>query len=725
LKKNYLTLFVALCVVAFSTITAQQKEITLKEIWHGAFRAQGLDALRSLSNGKQYAVLNSNRSIGSSSIDVYNYETGNKVKTLISTSDIPEIPYIFSYQMNSDESKIVLSVALDPVFRRSTLGTYYVYDIATKKATLLSDKKIQEPTFSPDGRKVAYGYKNNLYYKDLITGREIQVTTDGVKNGVINGITDWVYEEEFAFVRAFDWSKDSSNIAFIRFDETDVPEFSMDIYGSQLYQKQQVFKYPKAGEANAKVSLHIYNLNSNKVSKIDLSSYNNYYIPRLQWTNESNILSVQLLNRHQNELDLVFVNATDNTTTSILKETDNAYVEITDNLTFLNNNSFIWTSEKNGWNHIYHYAKDGKLIKQITQGEWEVTHYYGFDSNTGRIYYQSIENGSINRDVYSISKSGRNKVRLTNKTGTNSASFSSDYSYFINSFSNSETPPIYTLHKALKGSQIREITNNNGLKNRLMEYKISPKEFSTLSVNGNDLNMYMIKPLDFNPNKQYPLLMHQYSGPGSQMVANSWNGANDYWHQMLAQQGRIIVVLDPRGTGFKGRDFKKMTQRQLGKYEVQDQIAAAKKLGELPYIDATRIGIWGWSYGGFMSSNCLFQGSDTFSMAIAVAPVGSWRYYDTIYTERYMTTPQENALGYDANSPISHVEKLKGKFLLVHGTADDNVHVQNSMRLVEALVQANKEFDWAIYPDKNHGIFGGNTRLHLYTKMSNFIKDNL
>jgi dipeptidyl-peptidase-4 len=409
-----------------------------------------------------------------------------------------------------------------------------------------------------------------------------------------------------------------------------------------------------------------------------------------------------------------------------LEEKDDAYVDVTDNLTFLNNNSFFWTSEKDGWNHIYQYDKNGKLLNQVTKGLWEVTAYYGFDQNTGRVYYQSTENGSINRDVYSILPSGKNKIRLTQQTGTNDADFSADYTYFIGSFSDANTPYVFTLNEAKTGKILREIKNNTDLKNLLASYKISPKEFSTININGEDLNMYMIKPLGFDETKQYPLFLYQYSGPGSQNVANKWMGGNDYWHQMLAnEQDIIIACVDGRGTGFKGRDFKKMTQKELGKYEVQDQIAVAKKLSELPYIDASRTGIWGWSYGGFMSSNSLFQAPDTFEMAIAVAPVTSWRFYDSIYTERYMETPQENPTGYDENSPLSHVNGLKGKFLLVHGSADDNVHVQNSMRLIEALVQAKKQFDWRIYPDKNHGIYGGNTRLHLYTLMTDFIKKNL
>ena len=722
LPKGILLLF----ITAITTISAQQKDITLEDIWsNGTFRTERLDALRSLNNGTEYSVLNHDRKNRSSSIDVYDYKTGDKTVTLFDSGSVRRFDNIYSYEFSNDESKLLLATQLDQIYRRSSRGTYFVYDISSKELTLVSTDKIQEPTFSPDGSKIAYGFENNLYVKNLVTGEVKQITKDGAKNSIINGITDWVYEEEFGFVRAFDWNKTGDKIAFIRFDETNVPQFSMDIMGQELYPSQQVFKYPKAGEENAEVTLHLYDVNNETISKIDLSSYNNYYMPRLKWTSNASILSVQLMNRHQNKLDLVFVNAAEDTSELILQETDNAYVDVRDDLTFLNNNSFIWTSEKSGWNHIYQYDKTGKLINQITDGEWEVTSYYGFDENTGRIYFQSTENGSINRDVYSVLKSGKNKVRLSEGTGTNRASFSKDFTYYINTFSNAETPNVFTLHKAKTGKQLREIKNNESLKNKLKGYKVSPKEFSTITINGFDLNMYMIKPLDFDPNKEYPLFMYQYSGPGSQNVSNSWGGSNDYWHQMLAQEGYIVVCVDGRGTGYKGRDFKKMTQKELGKYEVEDQIAAAKKLSDLPYIDKDRIGIWGWSYGGFMSSNCLFQGADTFSMAIAVAPVGSWRFYDTIYTERYMQTPQENASGYDNNSPISHVDKLRGDFLLVHGSGDDNVHLQNTMRLAEALIQANKQFEWAVYPDKNHGIYGGNTRLHLFNKMTNFIKESL
>ncbi|MDG5490185.1 S9 family peptidase [Psychroserpens sp. SPM9] len=704
--------------------SAQNKEITLEEIWDGTFRTERMDALHSMKNGQQYSVLNYEDR--TSQIDIYDYKTLRKVKTLLSSADINAIDYFTDYTFSDDESKVLLATNVEPIFRRSSLGQYFIYDTKTQQTTLVAEDKIQEPTFSPDGSKIAYGLNNNLYVKDLASGKTSQITFDGEKNKIINGITDWVYEEEFSFVRAFEWNASGNKIAFIRFDETNVPEFSMDVYGSQLYQTQQVFKYPKAGETNSEVSLHIYDLASNKAQQVQLDkTYKDFYIPRIKWTNAANTLSAQYMNRHQNELDLWMINAETLKGDLVLAETDKAYIDVTFNLTFLKDNSFIWTSEKDGWNHIYHYDKNGKLINQVTSGSWEVTNYYGYNEKTKRIFYQSTEDGSINRSIYSIGLNGKKKQRLTKTTGTNSAAFSADFTYFINTFSSATNPPEYTLNNSKTGDLVKSIKDNDKLAQKVAGYTTSEKEFSTINVNGNDLNMWMIKPANFDETKRYPLFMYQYSGPGSQQVVNRWNGPNDYWYQHLAQQGYIVVCIDGRGTGLKGADFKKVTQNELGKYEVEDQIAAAKKLAKRPYIDENNIGIWGWSYGGFMSSNALFKGNDTFSMAIAVAPVTSWRFYDTIYTERYMTTPQENPSGYDENSPINHVDKLKGDFLLIHGTGDDNVHVQNTMRMVEALIQADKQFEWMIYPDKNHGIYGGNTRLHLYKKMTNFIHDTL
>ncbi|WP_421808719.1 S9 family peptidase [Flagellimonas sp.] len=717
-KPSFLFLFLLGCLT-FST--AQKKKITLEEIWGGEFRTEYMDVLRSMNNGTQYTILNTERSPQSSSLDKYDYETLEKVETIVASSEA--IPYFSSYTFSDDESKVLLATEVEPIFRRSRLGIYYVYDIASKDLIKISETKIQEPTLSPDGSKVAYVLDNNLFVMDLADRTTKQVTTNGNKGTIINGVTDWVYEEEFGFVRAFEWNSNGTKIAFLRFDETEVPHFSMDFYGTDLYPYQYEFKYPKAGENNSIVTLHMYDVASASISNVDLNDP--YYIPRIKWMHNPNHLSVQTLNRHQNVLQLHAVDAKDNSVTILLEESDNAYVDIDDDLTFLDDDSFIWTSETDGYNHLYLYGKDGKLKNQITDGPWEVTSYYGYDEKNDRIFYQSVENGSINRGVYSISTKGKRKKALSTEAGTNSAAFSSDFTYYINTYSSATTPYRFTLHEAATGKLVKEIKDNSALLNKLEGNEISPKEFSTITVNGNDLNMYMIKPANFDPNKKYPLFMFQYSGPGSQQVSNSWMGSNDYWHQLLASEGYIVACVDGRGTGLKGRDFKKVTQKELGKYEVEDQIAAAQQLSNLPYIDEDRTGIWGWSYGGFMSTNCLLKGNDTFEMAIAVAPVTSWRFYDTIYTERYMQTPQENPTGYDDNSPFNYPELLKGDYLLVHGSGDDNVHVQNTMRMIEALVQANKQFDWAIYPDKNHGIYGGNTRLHLYTKMTNFVKEKL
>lgn len=718
-------ILVGLLIAATSTIYAQDKEISLEEIYNGTFRQEYLQSLQSLDNGKEYVVLNRDRNANTSSIDVYSYKSGEKVKSLLNSEDLSEISGFQGFELSENEDKILLSTNMEQIYRRSSRGIYYIYDVEDKTLTKLSDNKVQEPTFSPDASKVAYVFENNIYTYDIASGEETQVTTDGEKNKLINGVTDWVYEEEFAFVRAFDWNKTGTHLAYLKFDETEVPEFSMDMFGQDLYPTQQVFKYPKAGETNSEVSIYTYDLAAEESKKVELGDYEDFYIPRIKWTQDPEILSVQVLNRHQNNLDLIFVDAEDNEAKVVMNETDEAYIDITNNLTFLEDNSFIWTSEKDGWNHIYLYDEDGELENQVTEGNWEVTDYYGYDKDSKKIFYQSTENGSVNRDVYSIKINGKNKTRLTEKEGMNSADFSADYTYFINSYTSTETPYEFTLHNAKNGKLVRKIKDNSALLEKEKAYNFAPKELSTIEVNGNELNMWMIKPNDFDKNKEYPLLMFQYSGPGSQEVSNSYFGTNDYWYQLLANEGYIIAAVDGRGTGFKGADFKKVTQNELGKYEVEDQIAAAKKFGEMDYIDENRIGIWGWSYGGFMSSNAILKGNDTFSMAIAVAPVISWRFYDTIYTERYMTTPQENPSGYDENSPINHVEKLKGDYLLIHGGGDDNVHLQNTMRMVEALVQANKQFDWAIYPDRNHGIYGGNTRLHLYTMMTDFIKEKL
>jgi dipeptidyl-peptidase 4 len=680
-----------------------------------------------MKNTNQYTVLNSDRATKSQQIDLYDFATLKKVSTLIDTKNFKELSDngIDSYVFSNDEKQVLIANNSNPIFRHSFTADYYLYNLAAKSLTKVLEQ-VQEPTFSPDGTKIAFAKTNDLYIYDIASKNTTRVTNDGVKNAIINGITDWVYEEEFAFVRAFDWSTDSKKLAYIKFDESEVPQFSMDMYKKDLYPTAETFKYPKAGEKNALVSLHIYNVSANISQPINLGNYSDFYIARLKWTNDANLVSVQVLNRHQDNLDLIFVDAATANAKVVLNEKDKAYVDVTDNLTFLKDNSFIWTSEKDGYNHIYLYDKNGKLKNQVTKGNWEVTSYYGFDEKTKTVFYQSVEKGSILRDVYKISLDGKKKVKLSSQVGTNAATFSPDFTYFINTYSSATVPPTYTLNSSKDGKQAQEIVNNTALVDKLKKYDLPTKEFFELTTEkGHKLNAWMIKPKDFDATKKYPVFMFQYSGPGSQEVANNWLDTNDMWFMMLSQQGYIIACVDGRGTGYKGAAFKKCTQKELGKFEVEDQIDAAKVIGNYAYVDKSRIGIFGWSYGGFMSSNCLFKGADVFKMAIAVAPVTNWRFYDSIYTERYMTTPQENASGYDDNSPINHVSKLKGNFLLIHGTADDNVHVQNSMQMIEALVQANKQFDWAIYPDKNHGIFGGKTRIQLFNKMTNYIKEKL
>ena len=537
-------ILVLLMMMAASVATSQEKNITLEEIWSGKFSQQHLQSLQSLNNGVEYVVLNHDPDSGNSSVDVYSYETGEKTRTLVDTKDLKGLKSFQAFSLSQDESKMLLATDPQPIYRRSSKAIFYIFDIKSKKLTKLSDKKVQEPTFSPDNSKLAYVFENNIYVYDVAGHSEKQITKDGKVNSIINGVTDWVYEEELGFVRAFQWNYKGDKIAFLRFDEAKVPEFSMDIFGGGLYPSELVFKYPKAGEANSEVSLHMYDVASEESTEINLGDDKDFYIPRIKWTNKDNVLSVQVLNRHQDQLDLIFVDAEDYTTKVILTEKDEAYVDVTDNLTFLEDNSFIWTSERDGYNHIYLYDENGKLKSQVTTGNWEVTNYYGYDNKSNRLFYQSTENGSVNRDVYSIKTNGKGKKRLTEKTGINNADFSADFTYFINAFTSTDTPMQYTLHLAKNGKLVREIKNNEELLEVEKPYHFSPKELSTLVVNGNELNMWTIKPSDFDASKKYPLLMFQYSGPGSQSVSNSYFNTNDYWYQLLADNGYIIACVD-------------------------------------------------------------------------------------------------------------------------------------------------------------------------------------
>lgn len=715
-----------LLLLTFITSGLQaQNDISLEDVWlRYRFFGNSPDAYQSMPDGVHYTMMQ--QSEADRSIVKYDFASGEQVGIILSESEVNislgDNIRIVEYSFNADQNKVLLGSNVSNIYRRSTIGDYYVYDLESKSVTKITDGKVQYPTFSPDGSMVAFVAENNLFTMDLGTGNITQVTTDGENNAIINGSTDWVYEEEYAFTKAFWWSPNNEYIAFLRFDEREVPEFSMDVYGTGLYPQQDVFKYPKAGEKNADVTAHIYNVESGSTTAT-LTEIEYEYIPRVMWTPESEAVFFTQ-NRHQNKLELWEVDCEEDFEVELfLTDTDEAYVEISDNFVFTEDGSLIFTSERDGYNQLYMVDDDGEDIERITNGEWDVLTLYGADDRYA--YFQAAAVDPSEHEVYRIRLNGRGMTKLSTGRGIADAEFSSSMDYYMLSFHNVNTPGVYTMHQN-NGELLRTLEDNAELVDRMQNYNYVPKEFFSITTSENvELNAWMIKPADFDESKEYPLLMFVYGGPGSQQVLNSWDPLNTMYYQYLASEGYIIACVDNRGTGARGRDFKKITYQQLGHYETIDQIEAARHFGSLDYIDADRIGIWGWSYGGYMSSNCISQGADVFAAAIAVAPVTNWRFYDSIYTERYMRTPQENASGYDDNSPINHVNEIEGAYFLVHGSADDNVHVQNTMRMIEALVQSNVQFDMFIYPDKNHGIFGGYTRYHLYTKMTEFLKENL
>lgn len=705
-----------LIVVAFiaSQTAFAQKGITLEDIWKNyTFYPEGLYGMNSMNDGLHYVVQEE------TGLAKYDYKTGNKVDD-ISIDMFNDAEYYFS----DDETKLLVGREVESIYRHSTKAYFEVYDMKTKKGVELpKHNKIMSPAFNPAGTQVAYVADNNIYIYDLTSQKEIQVTIDGRINSVINGQGDWVYEEELVLVRAFEWSPDGKKIAFIRFDETNVPKYEMAMFEGGLYPHDYEFKYPKVGEKNSVVTAHLYDVASKKLEKIkDLPAYE--YIARIKWANANDVL-LFTLNRLQNSLKINSVNSSTITTTLLMEETAPCYIEINDHMEFLSDGSFIWVSEKDGYNHIYYYDKTGKLINQVTKGNWDVTDVYGVDENAKIIYFESAEVSPMERHGYSISLDGKTKKQLTKEKGVNHLEFTSGFKYFICNHSSIASAPSMILYDN-KGKEVRKLVDNSSLDSRLKATGINaPEFFSFKNTDGTVLNGYMIKPANFDANKKYPVFMTVYGGPGSQEVLDEWGGQNYLWFQMLAQQGYIIACVDNRGTGARGRDFRTVTYKQLGKLEVDDQIDAAKYLGTQTFVDKTRIGIFGWSYGGYMTSLCITRGADVFKTAIAVAPVSNWKFYDSIYTERYMGTKESNPTGYDSNAPTSYADKLKGNFLLVHGTADDNVHFQNSAELINSLIKANKQFDLFVYPDKNHGIYGGNTRLHLFTMMTNFIKNKL
>lgn len=725
--KNLFIIGFALLIV--NNLEAQKKDITLEDIWvNTTFNSKTISGLESMKDGLHYSTLEKGN------VMCYEYAKATAPETIVGQNDLivnGKAIKIDNYTLSPDENKVLIATEIDHIYRHSTRENYYVYDRKTKTILPVTNgEKQMYATFSPDGSKVGFVRANNIFIKDLLSGKETQVTTDGLKNNIINGATDWVHEEEFAFSIAYFWSPDGKKLAYYKFDESKVKEFSFNEFNNQLYPDEYKFKYPKAGEDNSLVTIHVYDLTAAADKLMNIGAETDQYIPRIKWTMDANVLSIVRMNRHQNKLELLLNNATTGESKTVYTETNNTYIDIHegegDYVFFTNDKkNFIITSEMDGFNHIYLYDMNGKLVNQVTKGNWDVIAYKGIDEKTKTVFYTASETTPTEKNIYSVKTNGSGKKKISAEQGANEPEFSSGMKYYIGTYSNANKPSIIAIYDA-QGKQVRMLEDNAALNKTMEQFNLNKKEFLTFkTTEGIELNAWMIKPLGFGANKKYPVFLTFYGGPGRNMVNNAFDGKNYFWHQLLAEKGYIIVCVDNRGTMYRGTAFKNCTYKQLGKLEVTDQIEAAKYLGTLPYVDKSRIGTFGWSFGGYLSSLCITKGADYFKAAIAVAPVTNWRYYDNIYTERFMALPQENASGYDDNSPINHVNKLKGKYLLIHGTADDNVHFQNTVEMVDALVKANKQFDLFFYPNKNHSITGGNTRFNLYTKMTDFILNNL
>ncbi len=721
---SFLILLIVLLQPGYS-----QKQVTIDDLWvKYAFMPASAGGFNVMKNGTHYTDLEQDGDY--QNIVKYDLKSGKKIEVLVKGSGVKfkdKVIDISGYSFSPDETKLFFSVEEERIYRRSSVEKNYVYDIKSGKTEELSESgKQMFATFSPVGNKVAFVRNNNLFIKDLATGKETEITSDGKNNEIKNGWADWVYEEEFSKANYFVWNADGSKLAYVRFDESKVKEYTFDTYNNNLYPDKVTFKYPKAGEDNSVLSVHVFDLPAAKTTTIDIGTETDIYIPRIQWTTDKNVLSLQRMNRLQNKLELLYANATDGTTKPILTEEAKTYIDITDDLTFLpNNKGFIWSSEKDNYNHLYYYDNTGKLVNQITKGNWDVISFNGYDEKTNTLFYISTENGQINRDIYSIKLDGSAKKRLSPVAGTSSAEFSTGLKYYVSTYSNANTPPVYELHSA-DGKLVKVLEDNKELQAKMKEYSLSKKEFFTFkNTDGIELNGWMMKPQNFDPAKKYPVYMFAYNGPGSNECNNAWETFDFWWHSLLNQEGYMVVCVDGRGTLGRGREFKHCTYLQLGKLETLDQIDVAKYLGDLPYVDKTRIGFQGWSFGAYMASLLISKGSDYFKAAIAVAPVTNWKFYDNIYTERFLRKPKDNTSGYEDNSPVNFTKKIKGKFLLVHGSGDDNVHYQNSMELANALVKNNVPFEFMTYPNKNHGIYGGYTRAHLYNKILKFVKENL
>lgn len=699
-----------------------QKQITVEDFTsNNIFSAKSVRGIRWMNDGQYYSALKNN------AIIKFDVTTGDNVQTILDGNAIDPNITISDYAFSKDEQQILLLTDRKSIYRRSYTAIYYVYNLLDKSMNKLGGGRQSYGTFSPDGSKVAFTRENNLYYVDLSDMKEVQVTQDGKTNQIINGSTDWVYEEELSLTKAFFWSPDSKKLAFYRFDETNVREYNMQVWHEgQLYPEDRKYKYPKAGEVNSVVEIKIFSLDNSNTTGVDIGTETDIYIPRVAWTQNPELLSVRRLNRHQNKMEVLHADAGTGKTQLILTDEAKTYVDVETLIYLEDGKHLVTTSEQSGFKHIYLYTMEGKLVRQITSGNWDVASFVGFDqkSKGQKVYFTSYEETPLEQYFYSINLSGKKKLKLSTEKGVNRVNMSKDSKYYLNYNSSAVSVNKVELFQTKGNLLIKLLEDNADLNAKIKEYGFVEKEFFTFNtIDGTSLNGYMLKPTNFDEGKKYPVLMYQYSGPGSQSVSNSWGSRT--WHQLLVQKGYMIVVIDGRGTGGRGAEFKKQTYKQLGKLEVEDQIAGAKYLARLSYVDPARIGIWGWSYGGYMSSLAILRGNDVFSTAIAVAPVTSWRYYDSIYTERFLQTPQENPEGYDENSPATYAANLKGKFLLIHGTGDDNVHFQNSVALQDALIAAGKQFTSFYYPDRAHGIRSRNAQLHIYTLMTNYILENL
>lgn len=721
--RNFILMFLAFFYFQLST-AQDKKELTLEDIFSNrTFSVETVNGFISMNDGEKYTTLENYRDIIQ-----WDYKTGRALDTLISLQGRnPGIKYIYDYSQNKTEDKVLISTNIEPIYRHSFKADFFIFDLKSGKIQPLSDKRPQQlADFSPDGKFVAFFKDNNLFIKELSSNKETQVTFDGKKNAIINGAPDWVYEEEFGFSKGYSWSPDGKTLAFMKFDESRVKTYTLTFYES-LYPRMYEYKYPKAGEDNSVVSVHFYSIATGKTVKADIGQETNQYIPRIKWSEDPSKLAIIRLNRLQNKVDVLLSDANSGSSSVLFSETNKWYISEVDDhyINFLpDKKHFVISSERDGYNHLYLYNMAGELVRQLTSGNYDVNDYYGYNPGTNTVFYSSSEPSPLQKAVYSIKTDGTGKQLLTPLPGKNSAEFNSTYRYFINTYSTANTPPVVTLCND-KGKIVRALEQNAQLNRNIRDFNFSRKEFFDFkNPDGVTLMGYMIKPPAFDPAKKYPLFMFVYGGPESQEVTDEWDVSVPWFH-LLAQKGYVVACVDNRGTDNRGESFRKATYMQLGKLETEDQISAAKYLSEQAFIDKNRIGIFGWSYGGYMSSLCMTRGNGLFKMGIAVAPVTNWRFYDNIYTERFMRTPQENPSGYDDNSPMNYAGGLKGKFLLIHGSGDDNVHVQNTMDFSERLIQEKKQFDMMIYPDKNHGIYGGNTRLQLYTKMTDYILDNL